>query len=65
MTEREPEVVWEPCDDGPLLVRGARVWTDGDGVEHPVTRPVVAICRCGGSALQPWCDGSHKHLRRS
>ena len=33
------------CPDGPLLVRGADEVTDEDGVVHPVTRPVVALCR--------------------
>lgn len=45
---------------GPLLVRGARVVTDDDGLEHPVTRPVVALCRCGLSQRSPWCDATHK-----
>lgn len=48
------------CEDGPLLVRGAEEWVDGDGEVHPLTRPVTAVCRCGGSARQPWCDGTHK-----
>ena len=53
----------QPCDGGPLLVRGASVWTDAHGTRHPVLRPVVAVCRCGKSSLRPWCDGTHKLLR--
>ena len=59
------EVSVEPCPDGPLLVRGAEVVRDADGVEHPVTRPVVAVCACGKSARLPWCDSTHKALRRA
>ena len=55
----------EPCPDGPLLVRGAGSVRDRDGVEHPVTRPVVAVCTCGKSARLPWCDSTHKALRRA
>ena len=32
------------CDGGPLLVRGATAVRDADGRQHPVTRPVVALC---------------------
>jgi CDGSH-type Zn-finger protein len=28
--------------------------------EVPVRRRVNAICRCGRSASQPFCDGTHK-----
>lgn len=45
---------------GPVLVRGAHEVTDDDGTPHPVTRPVVAICRCGLSQRAPWCDATHK-----
>lgn len=49
------------CPGGPLLIRGAgRVEVDGQSRE--VERPVVAICRCGGSALFPYCDSTHKLL---
>lgn len=53
----------EPCDHGPLLVRGAAVVRDRDGAEHEVTRPVVAVCVCGLSGRSPWCDGTHKVAR--
>jgi len=51
------------CPQGPLLVRGADVVVDESGVEHPVTRPVVAVCVCDRSARKPWCDGTHKSVR--
>ena len=50
------------CPHGPLLVRGADSVRDEAGVEHPTTRPVVAVCTCGKSARSPWCDGTHKAL---
>lgn len=50
------------CPGGPLLVRGATVVRDTAGTEHPVTRPVVAVCVCGRSTREPWCDGTHKLL---
>lgn len=51
------------CADGPVLVRGADTVLDDDGAEHPVTRPVVALCTCGRSSRRPWCDGTHQVLR--
>ena len=30
------------------------------GKRLPV-RPIVALCRCGGSKLKPYCDGTHAH----
>jgi CDGSH-type Zn-finger protein len=50
------------CPEGPLLVRGATVVLDDEGQEHPVTRPVVAVCGCGKSSRQPWCDSTHKSI---
>jgi CDGSH-type Zn-finger protein len=52
------------CPHGPLLVRGAEVVVDDVGREHPVQRPVVAVCACGKSQRQPWCDGTHKVIPR-
>ncbi|WP_284305906.1 CDGSH iron-sulfur domain-containing protein [Mobilicoccus caccae] len=52
------------CPGGPLLVRGAETILDAEGVSHPVTRPVVAVCACDKSSRKPWCDGTHKVVRR-
>jgi CDGSH-type Zn-finger protein len=46
--------------DGPLLVRGPIRLVDEQGDEIHTRRRVHAICRCGRSALQPFCDGTHK-----
>lgn len=48
------------CPGGPLLLRGEHVVEDDKGDLHRTTRPVSAVCRCGKSAKQPWCDGTHK-----
>lgn len=46
--------------DGPLIVRGDDVtFLDHDGVRLEPGRRTVALCRCGRSALKPFCDGSH------
>ncbi len=50
--------------DGPRLVRGVDFVVDGTGSATPADRPVVALCRCDGSARTPWCDGTHKLLAR-
>lgn len=53
-----PDVIL--CPGGPMLIRGDHLIEDADGVEHATQRPVSAVCRCGKSANQPWCDGTHK-----
>lgn len=53
-------VVVTLCPDGPLLVRGDVRIEDADGNPVPRRRSTVALCRCGLSALKPFCDGSHK-----
>ena len=50
-------------DDGPLLVRGDfRIQTQDGRVIEPGRR-TVALCRCGKSALKPFCDGRHVQAR--
>jgi CDGSH-type Zn-finger protein len=50
--------------EGPVLVRHADVVVTDDGREHEVTRPVVALCTCERSQRMPWCDSTHKSVRR-
>ena len=48
----------QPAPDGPYLVVNAenlRGWL-GDAIP---ARPTMALCRCGGSAMKPFCDGTH------
>jgi len=49
--------------NGPILVRGEVEIVDADGQPVPRRRRVVALCRCGHSALKPLCDGTHKRVR--
>ena len=62
VSSRNDDVELVPCPDGPVLVRGADTIRDSEGVDHAVTRPVVALCRCGKSSRKPWCDSTHKAI---
>ena len=53
------------CAGGPMLLRGDHVVSVPDGTTHHTTRPVSAVCRCGKSSTQPWCDGTHKVVTES
>ncbi len=46
-------------DDGPLFVTGGVTVMRADGRPMEV-RNRMTLCRCGGSANKPLCDGSHK-----
>ena len=51
----------EPQTDGPLQVRGNLELTSGTG--RVVARVQQArLCRCGGSANKPFCDGTHARI---
>ena len=51
------------CEDGPLLVRGEFALQAQDGTEIDARRGTVALCRCGASAIRPFCDGTHARIR--
>ena len=55
---RPAEIV--ACVDGPLLVRGDFDLVSSTGEQVERTRRTVALCRCGASAIKPFCDGTHK-----
>lgn len=47
--------------DGPYIVRDLTDFRNSRGEAIP-TQPVLALCRCGGSANKPLCDGTHKKI---
>jgi len=59
--KQDAEIV--ACPNGPLLVRGEFTITNSEGEVIETNRRTVALCRCGASAIKPFCDGSHKVTR--
>jgi CDGSH-type Zn-finger protein/truncated hemoglobin YjbI len=47
--------------NGPYLVTNAQTLLNWLGERLP-TRPQMALCRCGGSATKPFCDGTHARI---
>ena len=59
--EGPEETVVRATRNGPLFLRGRIRITDADGnLLREDTR--VALCRCGGSANKPFCDGTHQRI---
>ena len=48
----------KPLPDGPYLVRYLETISNRHGSIE--SGDSVALCRCGGSANKPFCDGTHK-----
>ncbi|HEY2473600.1 MAG TPA: ferritin-like domain-containing protein [Candidatus Cybelea sp.] len=59
--ERGGRTSVRPELDGPYIVRNLRKLTNSKGESLPV-RPILALCRCGGSAIKPYCDGTHARI---
>ena len=49
------------CENGPILVPIGGEATIGDEVKAAPAQGRMALCRCGGTANPPFCDGSHNH----
>ena len=48
-------------DNGPLvIVEGEVRLIDAAGNEIPMVKNV--LCRCGGSTMKPFCDGTHSKI---
>lgn len=45
--------------NGPYLVKGLTTFENSRG-EAIATEETMALCRCGGSANKPFCDGTHR-----
>lgn len=58
---RDGALAIDPQIDGPLQVRGNMEIVSGTG--RMVARITQAkLCRCGGSATKPFCDGTHAKI---
>jgi CDGSH-type Zn-finger protein len=57
--DKSQSILCEP--NGPYLVSNVRTMTNSKG-ETLGTRPALALCRCGGSSLKPYCDGTHARI---
>jgi CDGSH-type Zn-finger protein len=58
LVERKGRLEVVPTKNGPLRVRGNCELVSGTG-RTLARKSVAALCRCGGSANKPYCDGSH------
>jgi glutamate synthase domain-containing protein 2/CDGSH-type Zn-finger protein len=47
--------------DGPMIVKNVEALIGPDG-EDIGARPIMALCRCGGSGNLPFCDGTHANI---
>jgi CDGSH-type Zn-finger protein len=52
-----------PYENGPLIVRGDFELRTPDGEPIDPGRATIALCRCGKSAIKPFCDGTHKAIQ--
>ena len=49
----------QPARNGPLLLQGPLDLISTDASVHGIQ---AALCRCGGSANKPFCDGTHNTI---
>jgi CDGSH-type Zn-finger protein len=47
-----------PIPDGPLKCMGGVALSSADGRIREIQD--IRLCRCGGSATKPFCDGTHR-----
>ena len=60
-SEERPSI--KPTPDGPYLVKNLQRFSNRTEPIEP--RDTMALCRCGGSANKPFCDGTHAKIRFS
>lgn len=56
------EVTITPSNNGPYIISGPVKLLNPDGTEVEVKQEKIALCRCGGSASKPFCDGTHTRI---
>jgi len=62
--EANDKPVIELSENGPYLVKKLTTLRNSKG-DKLQTKDVIALCRCGGSANKPFCDGTHTRIRFS
>lgn len=61
LARRDGAVVVKLAKNGPLLIEGNLEVVTGTGRTILRTQ-ATALCRCGGSANKPYCDGTHNKI---
>jgi CDGSH-type Zn-finger protein len=50
-----------PTDHGPYMIEGPVHLVDPDGNSYDLgEQTTIFLCRCGHSAMKPFCDGTHE-----
>lgn len=49
-------------EDAPYMLTGQARYVDADGREQVTKGKGISLCRCGGSARKPFCDGTHRKI---
>jgi CDGSH-type Zn-finger protein len=57
-SEKKPNII--PTPGGPYLVKSLENFTNQKGPLE--SKETMALCRCGGSANKPFCDGTHAKI---
>ncbi len=57
MTEEKKPTI-EPTRNGPFLVKDLQNFKNSKN-QDVEAKPVMTLCRCGGSNNKPFCDGTH------
>lgn len=56
-SSKKPRPTIACAPNGPYIVKHLEALRNASGELE--TKPQIALCRCGGSANKPFCDGSH------
>ena len=49
-------------ENGPYMIGGIGTFENAEGQEQVTSGSRVHLCRCGGSANKPFCDGTHRKI---
>lgn len=61
MEEQESMVAITATPNGPFIIEGEYKLIDREG-KGEIRKDRIALCRCGRSYKQPFCDGTHRKI---